>query len=138
MCETGLPVSFVWKHYLTLAEELAQNKNDEAKLRASLSRAYYAAFCNARNYMRDKDHRTIPDGESEHAYLVRYFKGDVHNSKSNDTRKNIGKDLDNMRINRKKVDYNDSVGNLRVLDAMTRDALARSKRVIENIERGGF
>lgn len=49
---------FDWKHYLELARELAQPSASEpgqreAELWTAISRAYYAAFCHARNYSRD-------------------------------------------------------------------------------------
>lgn len=60
-------MKFDWLEYYDLAKELADiNSNNsgdsaknpksqisEAKLRSSIGRAYYAAFCIARNYLRD-------------------------------------------------------------------------------------
>lgn len=102
MCESGVPVTFCWKHYLDLAEDLAKSNTDEAKLRASISRAYYASFCNARNYMINKDNNEFPSRQDHHKYLVRYFKGDLDESKSDveGIRSKLGKDLDVMRIAR--------------------------------------
>ena len=46
-------MSFDWADYLKLAEALTQSLTvpgpEEAALRAAMSRAYYAAFCSARN-----------------------------------------------------------------------------------------
>jgi hypothetical protein len=46
-------MSFDWADYLKLAEALTQAPTvpgpEEAALRAAMSRAYYAAFCSARN-----------------------------------------------------------------------------------------
>ncbi len=51
-------MSFNWSEYLNLAQELAgrstEPPNQEARLRSSISRAYYAAFCKARNYLLGK------------------------------------------------------------------------------------
>jgi uncharacterized protein (UPF0332 family) len=143
MCGTGVPVVFCWKHYLDLAEDLAKNKTDEAKLRASISRAYYAAFCNARNYMFDHDGNKFPKNMDirEHQYLVQYYKGDAEESKTDDldgTRFDLGEDLDNMRKMRKRVDYNDHVDKIEKLEKKTVEVLERSRRVISKIERGGF
>ncbi len=48
---------FDWKQFLELAHDLehqsAGSPHAETLLRSSLSRAYYAAFCYARNYSRD-------------------------------------------------------------------------------------
>ncbi len=61
-------MSFDWSEYLNLAQELAGKAttpaSQEAKLRA-ISRAYYAAFVQARNFLRDRDGLTIPR-ESTH------------------------------------------------------------------------
>jgi uncharacterized protein (UPF0332 family) len=47
-------MTFDWREYLTLAENLCTNShtfpNQEACFRVAISRAYYAAFCTARNY----------------------------------------------------------------------------------------
>ncbi|MBN1234527.1 MAG: hypothetical protein JW999_00580 [Methanotrichaceae archaeon] len=128
---------------MDLAEDLARNKKDEAKLRASISRAYYAAFCNARNYMFDHDGNEFPRdmGMGEHQYLVQYYKGDAEESKTDDldgTRFDLGKDLDSMRIMRKRVDYHDRVDKIESLEKKTDEVLKRSRRVISKIERGGF
>lgn len=140
MCETGVPVSFCWKCYLDLAEKLAEPETDEARLRASISRAYYAAFCNARNYMLNKDSNDFPLRQDHHLYLVKYYKGELDESKSDveGIRKKLGKDLDVMRHFRGDVDYKDDVSKLGNLEAAAKDVIKRSKRVISDIERGGF
>ena len=58
MHPTSVP-GFDWEHYLNLAYELAGTSppsvpDAEAKSRAAISRAYYAAFCHARNYLKTK------------------------------------------------------------------------------------
>lgn len=140
MCEVGIPVDFCWKHYLDLAVDLAENEVNEARLRASISRAYYAAFCNARNYMLNKDNNIFPLRYDHHKYLVAYYKGDLPESKSDveGIRSKLGKDLDIMRRIRSKVDYDDDISKLGNLEKTTADVLRRSKRVILDIERGGF
>ncbi|HUS75829.1 MAG TPA: hypothetical protein VMY43_07450 [Methanothrix sp.] len=142
MPETGLPVAFCWRHYLELAEDLATHTTDEAKLRAAISRAYYAAFCNARNYMINNDHNSFPSGQKQyHKYLVQYYKGEADGSKTDNidgTREQIGKDLDSMRHDRRKVDYDDRVDNLDKLNKKVLDVIKRSKRVVLNTEIGGF
>jgi uncharacterized protein (UPF0332 family) len=141
MCESRVPVTFCWKHYLELAEDLAKYQTDEARLRASISRAYYAAFCNARNYMLNKDNNDFPRKYDHHRYLVDYYKGELVESKSDveGIRRKIGKDLDVMRGFRGNVDYDDEVkSKIKNLEKTTEDVLKRSKRVISDIERGGF
>lgn len=57
--------------FLKLAEELKLSVEDEAKIRTAISRAYYAAFLKAREWLRAKewpvygdarDHREVPNG----------------------------------------------------------------------------
>ena len=69
-------MAFDWTEYLTLANYIQQQGNKsiidkEAAHRSAVSRAYYAAFCYARNYARDnrgfqpgynaEDHKTLPN-----------------------------------------------------------------------------
>ena len=64
-------MSFDWSNYLDLARELqrqgAIHSSKEAELRSSISRAYYAAFCKARNYLRDRRRLTLSEGPEVHA-----------------------------------------------------------------------
>lgn len=59
---------FEWKKFIDLARELEKQaavaSDSEALLRTALSRAYYGAFCHARNYAQAK-HRFRPRGEAE-------------------------------------------------------------------------
>ena len=69
-------MAFDWTEYLKLANYIQQqgsksNLNREAAYRCAVSRAYYAAFCYARNHARDnrgfqpgynaEDHEALPD-----------------------------------------------------------------------------
>lgn len=49
---------FDWAQYLTLAEDLREGRgstvNEEARLRSAVSRAYYTAFCLARDLLIDE------------------------------------------------------------------------------------
>jgi len=48
-------MSFDWNEYYQLSRELAGLATgiatEEAKMRSAISRAYYAAFCKARDYL---------------------------------------------------------------------------------------
>ena len=105
-------MTFDWSEYLKLAQELAGQAvgpaEEEAKLRSSVSRAYYAAFCKARNYLRDiKGDFSIPSTGAAHGYVISVFK-----SSSDRLGRKVGDDLDRLRIRRTKVDYDDSVTGL--------------------------
>jgi len=104
-------MSFDWSEYLGLAQELAgqtvSSASQEAKLRAAISRAYYAAFCKARNHLRDHGRHVIPRGGEAHAYVRDQFRNSPDRLRSQ-----IGHNLDRLRRHRNMVDYDDSVSGL--------------------------
>ncbi len=66
-------MAFDWREYLDLARSLTQpgtGFTQEAALRCAMSRAYYAAFCHARNYARDH-HGFMPAYDPSDHKLVR-------------------------------------------------------------------
>jgi uncharacterized protein (UPF0332 family) len=111
-------MSFNWREYFDLAQELAGQTTtpagQEAKQRAALSRAYYAAFCQARNHLRDKERQTLPIGGQVHSYVRNQFM-----NSADPIRNQIGIDLNRLRMDRNKVDYDDVVPNLGTM--ITRD-----------------
>lgn len=122
-------MSFDWLEYLDLARELARPttgpSSQEARLRSAISRAYYAAFCKARNHLRDREERSIPRGGQVHRYVRNQF------MKSPDrARKKVGENLNQLRIYRNKADYEDTVTGL---SATTRRALRLAERVISRL-----
>ncbi len=104
-------MTFDWSEYLKLAQELAgqaiNSASQEAKLRSSVSRAYYAAFCKARNYLHDIEGHLIPSTGEAHKYVRDVFKRSPDRS-----RRKIGNNLDRLRIDRNKADYWNSVTGL--------------------------
>jgi len=101
-------MTFDWSEYLKLAQELAgddtTSANEEAKLRSSISRAYYAAFCKARNYLRDVENQNIPRSGQAHTYVCGKF-ADSYDR----TRAKIGTNLKRLKQYRKQADYEDYV-----------------------------
>ncbi len=98
-------MSFDWSQCLNLSNELAPRPinptTEEAKLRSAISRAYYANYCKARNHLRDKENLSI-SSDNFHRFVINQF------TKSTDrNRKDLGKDLDRLRIHRIKADYDD-------------------------------
>jgi len=90
-------MSFDWKEYLKLAEELAKGSK-ESYLRSSISRAYYSVFCISRNKTIGKD----------------YKRSDVHNkvieilkNKEDKSLRKAGLNLDELRRIRNKADYDE-------------------------------
>lgn len=97
---------FDWKQYLDLARELSQPTTSnagtqEARLRSAVSRAYYAAFCHARNYSRDWL-KFVPNHTADDHGRLRAFLKDGK-------RRGIALKLDQLRQWRNDADYSDSV-----------------------------
>lgn len=121
-----------------MAQELGKSSDDEAKLRSSISRAYYAAFCTACNYISHVDHKALPNDEPLHQYVTNYFSGTIHGSKKNNKRTKIGSELKRMKADRVKADYDNCISNMISLNATVKDVLMRSERVISSLEMGGL
>lgn len=122
-------MSFDWAEYFDLAQELAGQgltpTSQEAKSRAAISRAYYAAFCKSRNYLRDVDNRPVPKSAQAHAYTRRVF-----DSSSDKTRKGLAKNLERLRIKRNTADYDDAIVNL---SSETTFALGLAQKVLSDL-----
>ena len=122
-------MSFDWSEYLALAQQLAGKANisatQESRLRSAISRAYYAAFIQARNFLRDREGVVIPT-LSAHQFVIRQF------SNSPDAlRQEIGSNLKLMRYYRNQADYDD------ILDQLPRKARATLKlaaKVIQDLQ----
>lgn len=125
-------MSFDWTEYLGLAQELtssttASSVGIEAKSRSAISRAYYAAFCQSRNYLRDVEGKSLPKNADVHRVVKKDFVG------SADTvRKSIGKNLDRLRIERNKADYDDRVVSI---STTTSFAVALAQTVIADLNK---
>jgi len=118
-------MTFDWSEYLKLARELAgengSSANEEARLRSSISRAYFAAYCVARNFLDNKGHG-IPRGPTGHRYICDLLQESIF-----DEEKQAGVDLNRLRNRRNQADYDDF---MRDLSAVVEDSLNRSVRVI--------
>lgn len=122
-------MSFDWSEYLKVARELAGQPTapptEEAKLRSAISRAYYAAFIKARNFLQDKDGATIPF-QNSHQYVINQFRISTVG-----IRQKIGNRLLRLRIARNQADYNNIVPRLA---EDTLEALTLARRVIAALE----
>lgn len=109
-------MTFDWTDYYDLAGELAGparlRSGREARLRSALSRAYYAAFCLARNQLRDREGHAVPPHGQAHQYVANAFA-----ASADPRRAAIGVRLGRLRRERNRVDYQDNVSNLAVLVA---------------------
>jgi hypothetical protein len=103
----GISIDFNWRNFLELAREL-EKENDEAKIRSSISRAYYAAYCSTRNYMENSCGRALPFDEPTHQYVIDYFSG-KKGVRATPRRLKIAQNLIRMRQKRRIADYNNNV-----------------------------
>lgn len=96
-------MAFVWAQYIKIAEELiAQGDSsliESAYFRSSVSRAYYGAYCTARDIVEQTLGFSVPKGDS-HTFVINKFKY----SSGRVTRK-VGEDLNRLHEKRRKVDY---------------------------------
>jgi hypothetical protein len=95
---------FDWREYLNLADSLngvARPYTPEATSRTIVSRAYYAAFCHARNYA-VANQNFVPQGIAEdHRNLRQHFRGQNEPT--------IASHLDLLRDWRNKCDYDNTL-----------------------------
>lgn len=116
-------MSFDWADYLRLAQFLqsqsAPDVNQEAIYRCAVSRAYYAAFCHARNYARDR-HGFIPRYTGDdHGVVKRHF--------LSRRERGVAIKLENLRNWRNLYDYADSIKDL---SGILNDALTEAQKII--------
>jgi len=99
---------FDWREYLELARELAglrgSGYSQEAADRSAVSRAYYAAFCWARNYAEAKLGFSPQKGPDDHKRLREHLQNQGHSG--------LASDLNKLRGWRNACDYDDQVPQL--------------------------
>ena len=118
---------FDWSQYLVLAEELAEQKDNEAALRSTVSRAYYAAFCLAREHLLNTNmlFRSRPRRPRlSHQTVWLTYRRDVD--------RRIGMDGNRLRELRNLVDYEDVVPDL---NNVVRSALSTSRRILASLDK---
>ena len=119
-------MAFDWKEYLSLAQNLQDQTHSgfsqEAAFRCAISRAYYAAFCHARNYARDR-HGFKPDYKPEDHFRVREYFQKLGHVK-------IAGDLELLRQWRNKCDYDDDISNIPI---MCLGAITAAQNIFESL-----
>ena len=116
-------MAFNWKEFLELSKFLQNCDEDcvskETKLRSAISRAYFSAFCHARNYARDKE-KYVPQMTAEdHKTLRQHF---IFKK-----RMNIANHLQDLRNWRNDCDYHDDVDNM---DIMTNKSIDKASNIL--------
>lgn len=105
-------MSFRWTDYLGVAKNLAgyaQHWTDvtEACQRSAISRAYYAAFCEARGRLIRCEGKNVPNSGESHRIVPEHFE------QSGDKRKKtVGQNLRRLLVSRCKADYDDTMAGL--------------------------
>lgn len=99
---------FDWREYLELARELigraGSGYSEEAAKRSAVSRAYYAAFCWARNYAEANWGFRRTGGAEDHKRLREHLR--------RQSRMQLASNLNRLREWRNTCDYDDEVPNL--------------------------
>ena len=115
-------MNFDWEDYLALARTLRDQSSNpnEAALRCAVSRAYYSAFCKARNFGRDNEKLIVKGTGDDHGIVIAHF--------SKGKRAKVGSLLEDLRRWRNMCDYSDSVDNLHTLATQ---AIFEAKKVID-------
>jgi hypothetical protein len=96
---------FDWSGFVRLAGDLAQHaaaaSDPEPWLRSAVSRAYFGAYCHARNYARDFLKFNPRADADDHGRLRAHLKGK--------RRKGDADRLDQLRLLRNQADYHDEL-----------------------------
>jgi uncharacterized protein (UPF0332 family) len=124
-------MSFSWRDYYILAGQLKQQAADspqqEAYLRSAISRAYYASFCLARNYLRDSLGRKSTGTLDDHEFVKNQFR----NLPGQDNQA-IAENLRRLRAYRNQADYDDELPSIKNTALM---AMNMAGKVIETLEK---
>ena len=116
-------MDFDWTHYLSLARFLPTQSivgvSQEAFYRCAVSRAYYAAFCHARNYARDRHGLQLRYNGDDHALVRRHFQAR--------RAQGVAAKLRDLSEWRNLCDYEDAISNL---PALLAQALTEAQMVI--------
>ncbi len=126
-------MSFNWAEYLSVAETLCgmlvagPPAGIEARQRAGVSRAYYAAYVSARNRLRDVDGVPIPTTGNPHRFVADQYVNDP-----DPVRVQIGIDLGRLRAARNRCDYDDIV---RQLPRLPRRSIGRAAQILAELGR---
>jgi uncharacterized protein (UPF0332 family) len=95
-------MAFQWEDYLILAEDLGGDENDEAALRCAVSRAYYAAFHVAKDFLNGLDDPALKVSENKQSIHYEVWKAFLGRGRHWESVYNNG---DRLRKRRVDADY---------------------------------
>ncbi|MCW5881522.1 MAG: hypothetical protein KIS91_11365 [Anaerolineae bacterium] len=117
---------FDWREYLALAQFVQTQSNanfgEEAARRCAVSRAYYAAFCFARNHAQIHSGFVLTGTAEDHGRLAEHLR---QHGRAGEARR-----LKRLRQWRNQCDYRDEIGDLTM---MTASALQQASDVISRL-----
>lgn len=123
-------MSFDWEGYLKLAKILSSdpevNPLDEARYRTAISRAYYAVFQIAKDFLRDKDYQRNIPREHVHQFVREKF---ITHSLGGNYHK-IGRNLEDLNHKRNNADYEPMFADL---PAIARRTVRKAQETIDLI-----
>jgi uncharacterized protein (UPF0332 family) len=97
-------MSFAWAEFNVFAQEIiahpALNSGVEVVCRTAISRAYYAAFCTAHDFLVNVEHVYIDPTRDAHAQVAVGFQG-----RGDRPRRRVGAHLKTLRAQRNTADY---------------------------------
>jgi len=118
-------LAFDWQDYYDLAKELSE-REEESALRTAMSRAYYAAFCNAQIKVKQRAPDLVrEDGQGSHEVVWRWFK-----RQNNRSLNEIGTWGLRLRDNRVSADYRADV---RIDSVWVQDALDDADSILRRL-----
>jgi uncharacterized protein (UPF0332 family) len=115
-------VTFDWRAVVGLADELSK-RTDEAALRSAISRAYYSAYC----YARDRAGLNSAGARDSHKLVFDYYERRAH-GKLRDFGSN---ELPSLHRLRKEADYDEEA---KITANQAKLVVGRAKKVIAFIE----
>ena len=134
-------MSFDWSQYFDVSRELAeQAKNaptpiQEARFRASISRAYYAVFGQARDYLRRHDHiREVLIGSNGERINIHQFVREQFINRADQDYQEIGETLDRLSGYRNIADYDLNHTVLNNLPFTTQATLRWAKEALAKLQ----
>lgn len=121
---------FDWGNYLKVAQELS-TKNEEEYKRSAVSRAYYSAFCNARNFVIEYlNKKGYPFDSKENVHLATWNAYQWTLGKQKGELGKMATEIyalgDRLKKSRHEVDYKDKLNNV---SSLTIKALKDAERI---------
>jgi uncharacterized protein (UPF0332 family) len=117
---------FDWTEFLALARDLGRRSgpsySTEAASRTSVSRAYYAAFCHARNHAENRFGFRRTGTGRDHSSLRNHLKN------LSEGWLEIAEYLEDLQMWRGKCDYDDDIENL---DVLVSSAIETAEKIIQ-------